>query len=154
MPDPGEQPKIIIDSDWKSQAQAEKERLAQKESEQAAKKPAGARGPHDMPPADFRTLVGSLATQALLYLGAFPDPETGRAVVAFDLAQHYIDLLGLLETKTKGNLTKDEEGELTGVLQELRMRFVEILDAVAKADKEGALRKSAGPMSPGSPAST
>jgi Domain of unknown function (DUF1844) len=123
-------PKIIVDSDWKAEAQAEKERLA--EQEQVAADGAAAGDPLE---ADFRALLGSLATQAMMYLGAFPDQD-GRAVVAPEYARHYIDLLGVLDEKTKGNLSDEESKELTSVLHELRARFVQIVQGVAAAGKE------------------
>lgn len=154
-------PKLIIDSDWKSQAQAEKEKLAAQERERAAKQPAGgaaAGGPRtgaakggeagmpDMPEANFDELLRLLLGQALLYMGAFPDPETGRAVVSLEMAKLHIDLLQVVETKTKGNLTPEESSALTRVLAELRMQFVEVAKAVAKAVQEGRLgRPGAGP---------
>ncbi len=150
MPDPtkpgqdaGGPPKIVVDSDWKSQARAEKDRLEQqakaREAEKKAVAPAGGGGmggaPGDpgegqLPPADFMTLLGTMVTQALMYMGAFPDPQTGRAVVSLEHAKFHIDLLGVLEAKTKGNLSPDESTELSGTLNELRMRFVEISKAV------------------------
>lgn len=135
MSDGAEQPKLIIDSDWKAQAQAEKERLAQQEQAKAAQ--SGGADADGMPPADFRTLVGMLATQALMYMGAIPD-EQGRAMVALDVAAHTIDLLATLAEKTKGNLTKDENEELTEVLRELRSRFVQLTGMVAEARKKQA----------------
>ncbi|MBX3357143.1 MAG: DUF1844 domain-containing protein [Phycisphaeraceae bacterium] len=134
-------PKIIVDSDWKAQAQAEKARLAAAEQEKASKAGTGpdARGvpggPDSgrMPPADFQTLLGTMVTQALMYMGAFPDPETGRAVVSLEHSKFHIDLLEVLATKTKGNLTEQEDHDLTQTLSELRMRFVEISKAVAAA---------------------
>ncbi len=140
---PAEQPKIIIDSDWKAEAQAEKERLSQEAEERQDK--SGAVGPDGLPPADFKGLLGALAVQALSYLGAFPDPQTGRAVVALDYAKHHIDLLEVLEKKTAGNLEKDEDEELTQILNELRMRFVQIAQAVAAQGEGG------GAPNPGAP---
>jgi hypothetical protein len=88
-------PKLHIDSDWKAQAQAEKERLAEKTAAKAAHEHGGAQG--EMPPADFRTLVATLASQAMMGLGAYGDPQTGRAIVDVVGAQFAIDLLGVLE---------------------------------------------------------
>ena len=51
-------PSLHVDSDWKAQAQAERERLAQQEAERAAREPQG--NPEELPPADFRSLVGML----------------------------------------------------------------------------------------------
>ena len=139
---PGEENKLIIDSDWKAEAQAEKEKLAQAEAE--AKPAAGA--PGELPEPDFRTVVSMLATQALMYLGAFPD-ETGRAVVAPEYAKMHIDLLDVLQVKTKGNLTDEEQDELDQVLNELRQRFVQVL-GIAQAQQG---QQSA--TNPGDPAS-
>jgi hypothetical protein len=165
MADQPDQPKIIIDSDWKAQAQKEKERLAAKEKEAQEKAasrqgsgggggvPGGApgRGEHadqGMPEPDFQALVGTMVTQALLYMGGFPDPQTGRAIVSLEHARFHIDLLATLEEKTKGNLTEDEAKDLSMAVNELRMRFVEIVKAVAQASKEGRIPRpgAAGPM--------
>ena len=80
---------------------------------------------------DFRTLVASLASQAMMGLGAYGDPQTGRVVVDVVGAQFAIDLLGVLEEKTKGNLTPEEATELTEVLAQLRSRFVYVAKLVA-----------------------
>lgn len=151
MPDsPGEQPKIIIDSDWKAQAQKEREKLAQKEQEAAAKKSqsaprpaagAAAEDPEGMPPADFQALVGTMVTQCLMYMGGFPDPQTGRALVSLEHARFHIDLLSVLEEKTRGNISKEESEDLKAAVNELRSRFVEIAKAIAQASKEGRLSR-------------
>ena len=124
-------PKIQVDTDWKAQAQAEKERLAKQEQEKQAQRGETGRD-RGLPPADFRTLVGTLASQAIMGLGAMGDPKTGRIVVDLDGSKFAIDLLGVLEEKTRGNLTSDEAGELTQVLVELRNRYVQITQLVAK----------------------
>ena len=131
--------KIIIDSDWKAEAQAEKERLSEQESKAAAAEGQG------LPEADFRGLLGAIATQAMMYLGAFPDEE-GRAMFAPEYARHYIDLLAVLEEKTKGNLSAEEAKELTGVLHELRVRFVQIIQSVAASAEQGGAGGPAGPL--------
>lgn len=132
-----EAPKLQVDSDWKAQAAAEREKLAAKEREMESKStgrsPAGA---EEFPPADFGGLVGTLASQALLYMGGMPDPETGRAIVAPEYARHAIDLLGVVQEKTKGNLTEQEAHELSEVLAELRSRYVQVSRAVAAAMAE------------------
>lgn len=118
---PDDAPKLHIDADWKEQAQAEKEKLSQK-IDDSPRQP----GPDDLPPADMRALVGSLASQALMGLGAYADPQTGRAMIDLMGSRFAIDLLGVLEEKTKGNLTPEEASELKEVLSELRQRFVQI----------------------------
>jgi hypothetical protein len=97
-----------------------------------------------MPPADFQSLVGSLATQAMIYMGGFPDPQTGRAIVSLEHAKFHIDLLGVLEEKTKGNVTPQEAQDLSQVLNQLRLRFVEITKAVAQVAAERRAGKGPG----------
>jgi hypothetical protein len=70
-------------------------------------------------------LVQMFSTQAIVALGLVPDPQTGQTTPRPNLARHFIDLLGVLETKTKGQLTRDEEQLLTANLHELRMAYVE-----------------------------
>lgn len=136
----GDEPKLIIDTDWKAQAQAEKERLS------ATAKPAA--GPGATPGADegeqgpigFQDLVSMLTTQALSYMGAYPDPRTGKAMIALDYAKLHIDMLGVLEEKTKGNLNEQEQTLITRTVAELRVEFVELVKAVDKAVAEGKIK--------------
>lgn len=147
----GETPKLHIDSDWKAQAQAEKERLAKLEVERTAERAKeresrrGPRGPlgeaggpgageEEVPPADFKSLVGVLASQALMGLGAYADNQ-GRVVVDLVGSKFSIDLLGVLEEKSRGNLTPEESKEMQAVLGELRSRFVQIASMVAQQMK-------------------
>ena len=142
MSDTPQGPKLIVDDDWKSQAQAEKQRLAEKEAQAQAKKQAagGADAPGGLPEKlGFNELVQVMATQALSYMGAFPDPQTGKAMVALDLARLHIDLLDVIEDKTNGNLSKDEAAMLKGTLHELRTQFVEITKYLRQAAAEGKL---------------
>lgn len=161
MADEQGKPKIHIDTDWKAQAQAEKEKLAQeaqmkKPSEGAPGTPSASAGPGEQrrpsgpagaepPPADFQTLLSGIVTQALLYMGAIPDPQTGQGMVHLDLARHYIDLLGVLEIKTKGNLTEEESKLLTQALHELRLNYMQLSKQVAEH-----LRKQAEAQAKGS----
>ena len=142
-----DEPKLIIDSDWKSSAQAEKEKLALKAAPKPG--PAGAQGElgDENRPITFDDLVGMLATQALSYMGYVPDPYTGQAMVSLEYAKLHVDLLGILETKTKGNLSPDEQASLDKTLTQLRSAFVEISIAVTKAVKEGKVKpvKMGGP---------
>jgi hypothetical protein len=78
-----------------------------------------------LPSIDFATFIVSLSHSALLHMGDAPHPETNKIETSLPLARQTIDLLGLLEEKTKGNLTGAEERLLTQVLFDLRMRFVE-----------------------------
>jgi len=130
-------PKLQIDSDWKAEAQAEKERLAAKEAEASAAAD-GQPAPGELPEANFKSLMGLLASQAIMGLGAYPDPETGAAVVDLVGSKFAIDLLGVLEEKTAGNISDEESKELTDVLGQLRSRFVQIADAVTQQQMNAA----------------
>jgi hypothetical protein len=79
-----------------------------------------------LPGIDFSTFILSLSHSAVLHLGEAPHPETNQIEQNLTLARQTIDLLGLLEDKTKGNLTGDEERLLTQVLFDLRLRFVDV----------------------------
>jgi len=140
------QPKIISDESWKEQARREKERLAEEErgappaaaAAGAAPKearpvggvkkgPAPGRGDRrgPLPQVTFLALVNSLAMQALFNLGGFADPKGNPVEPDLDVAKYHIDILQVLEEKTKGNLTEEEHQALTGVLHEVRMQFVQ-----------------------------
>ncbi len=131
--EPRPEPNIVVDEDWKSRVQAEKEAAAKKrDAEQPDAPPAtddvrdadARSGP--LPPASFELLVGMLWTQAVAAMGKMPDPVEGHAVVRPDVAKHYIDMLNMLEQKTKGNLTSNEAEMLSGLVHELRMMFLTI----------------------------
>jgi hypothetical protein len=72
-----------------------------------------------------------------MYLGALADPKSGRVVVDLNGAQFCIDLLQVLEEKTKGNLTDEEAEELRLVGTELRNRFVQISQLIARQAATG-----------------
>jgi hypothetical protein len=75
----------------------------------------------------FTAFVLSLASTAAIHLGDLPDPASGRpAEPNLEGAQQMIDILALLDEKTRGNLTAEERQVLEQVLYELRMRFVEV----------------------------
>lgn len=146
MSDP-DAPKIIIDDDWKSSAQAEKEKLAAAEKEKAEQ--AASQGPGGLPEhIGFKELISLFATQALMYLGAIPD-QSGRAMVSLEVAKLNIDLLGVIQEKTKGNLSEEEQEMIDGTVNELRMQFVEVSKAVAQAAQDGTLEQMA--MDPNNP---
>jgi len=78
-----------------------------------------------LPKVDFATFVLSLSHSALMHMGDAPHPETGGVQKNLLLARQTIDLIGMIEEKTKGNLTGDEERLITQILFDLRMRYVE-----------------------------
>ncbi len=125
---------LHVDSDWKAQAQAERERLAQQESARTSK--AAEPDPDALPPAEFRSLVGMLASQAVMGLGTMGD-EQGRVIVDLPGAKFAIDILEVLQTKTKGNLTPEEAREIDEILRELKVRFLQVARLVTEQMARG-----------------
>jgi hypothetical protein len=80
----------------------------------------------ELPAVDFVTFVVSMSHSALLHLGDAPDPATGTCEKNLPLARQTIDLLAVLQDKTRGNLSGDEERVLSQAIYDLRMRFVEV----------------------------
>jgi len=80
----------------------------------------------DLPRVDFATFILSLSHSALMHLGDAPNPETNAVERSLPLARQTIDLLELLEEKTRGNLTGDEERLFHQVLDDLRERYAEL----------------------------
>ena len=77
-----------------------------------------------MPAIDFATFVISLNSSALVQLGILEEPGTGQKTKNLPLAKQTIDVLVMLEEKTKGNLNRDEENILKSILYDLRMLYV------------------------------
>jgi hypothetical protein len=84
----------------------------------------------ELPPPDFDFLVYSLRLQAELNMGLLPYGEDRKP--DFDLGRHNIDLLAMLQQKTKGNLSAEEQRSLDNSVTELRFRFVEAKEQHAK----------------------
>jgi len=84
-----------------------------------------------LPKIDFPTLIMSLASASIISMGKVPDPQTGKTVKNLRLAQQNIDIISMLEEKTRGNLTDQEQDLIKNVLYELKLGFVD-------ATKEGA----------------
>lgn len=103
----------------------EPERPPEPEPSQAAREEPQ-KGPAASPQADFAGFILSLANTALINMGVAPDPMGGQPEVHLDGAEQMIDILGILQEKTQGNLTEEEEGLLDQILSELRMRYVEV----------------------------
>jgi hypothetical protein len=98
----------------------------QEESEQEAPR-------MPLPPASFLFLTLSLRAQCEIQLGLMHYGEDEKPEPDLDLARHTIDLMGVLHEKTKGNLTLEEQRTLENSLTELRFRYVQVSDEVAKA---------------------
>jgi len=121
-----EEKKIIVDEDWKAEAQREKEILAAQEEAEKKKIPEEkqARGP--LPEGNFAALISMLMTQALFALGLLQVKGQEKREPDLEMAKYNIDMLETLEEKTKGNLTKEEETVLANTINELRMGYVKV----------------------------
>lgn len=91
----------------------------------AAAPPPPPREQPPMPEMNFSTFVIGLITQTLILLGEVPDPAGTPAPVDIAAAKQMIDILGILQAKTKGNLDAAEAGLLENALYDLRMKFVQ-----------------------------
>src|SRR3989449_8904312 len=89
------------------------------------------------PALDFTALVLSLGSSAIVHLGEAPDPTTGqkREQPEFGMAQQSIDLVAMLQEKTRGNLTAEEARFLDNMLFDLRMLFVQVSKRPTAQDK-------------------
>ena len=137
-----EEPRIIVDEDWKSQVEREKEEL-KKQEQTGQSQSADSQSVDDfpLPPASFGVLLSTLVTQAMAGLGLFPDPATGESKVNRPLAKHFIDTISMLEEKTKGNLDQQEASQISDSLHQLRMAYLATADSSpdAAAPKKSAI---------------
>jgi hypothetical protein len=79
----------------------------------------------EYPPVDFHTFILSLGSSALLHLGELDHPDGHASKPDLALAKHTIDIIGMLQEKTKGNLSPPEERLIESLLYDLRLRYVE-----------------------------
>jgi hypothetical protein len=75
-------------------------------------------------PADFLQLIAKLYQDGLAFMGMFDDPQAGQSLANFPIASWHIDILGVLEEKTKGNLTEEEAKLLKEAVANLKVTFV------------------------------
>jgi hypothetical protein len=122
-----------VDEEWKKEVQREKAKLAQ---ETESKKEGG----QPLPQANFALFISGLATEVLIYLGEVENPLTKKKEKNLQRAKYSIDLLSIIEEKTRGNLSDQEKTLLEQVLYDLRMRFVTASEKPKKTPLEkGAL---------------
>jgi len=81
-------------------------------------------GPGVPGPADFLQLIGKLYQEGLAFMGLFDDPQSGQSMANFPIASWHIDILGVLEEKTKGNLTAEEAKMIKDAIANLKVTFV------------------------------
>lgn len=114
-----------VDESWKKQVEQDRESLT------------GGEPPDPDGPPSLGMLVSSLGMQAMMHLGLVEDPATKQAHLDLPHAQYVIDLLSVVEEKTRGNLTPEEDELLKGTLGELRMIFVKVAEAVREQQAKG-----------------
>jgi hypothetical protein len=102
--------------------EAEQEKATKEETPSAEGRPAVEE--EQLPEVNFATFVFSLSSSALLHFGEIPDPASGQKTKNLSMAKHTIDILAMLEEKTRGNLNPDEEQLFKNILYDLRMRYV------------------------------
>jgi hypothetical protein len=139
---------IASDEDWKNRVKAEDAALDQQFRNPAAdsdadkshaetpqpKQPTGSALPEgrqpqtqrEMPDPTFADLIGLLSAQAMMFLGLIPNPASQKSETQLPTARYFIDMIGILEAKTAGQLTKDESQALGNTLHELRMTYMEL----------------------------
>ena len=86
----------------------------------------------------FIEFVMMQAQNAALFLGQIPNPQTGQGEVNLELAKMFIDQLGMIQDKTRGNLTNEETAVLRNTLSNLQMAFVEVSRQVREGTTESA----------------
>jgi hypothetical protein len=102
------------------------EESAEKKAEEEEKTPPRSekRDTPLLPEANFTALIFSLSSTALFHLGDIPDPQTGEKHLDLPLAKHTIDTIAMLQQKTTGNLTEEEQKFTESILADLRWRFI------------------------------
>ena len=95
--------------------------------------PANAQPPADAPKASpaFENLIRMIGSNAAMVLGAYADPRTGQPVIDPEAARELIDMLDVLQEKTKGHLAEEEENLLLDLLGKLKMTYLEVNQALA-----------------------
>jgi len=95
-------------------------------------------------PASFVNFLSTIATNAAASLGAVPHPATGKRSLDLDTGKYWLDILGMLRDKTKGNLHKEESRLLEGLLADLRLQYVQLVRATEEKLKAQAAQKFSG----------
>jgi Domain of unknown function (DUF1844) len=141
-----EEKQLHIDEDWKAQVEQDKQKWRdQQRGQQPAQEPGDTRTDHvhevdqqidqragaqaaagrQLPPPSMLLLITTLSSQAMVAMGVMPAEDGKLHTADLEVAKHFIDMLGVLEDKTRNNLTQEETGYLGGTLHQLRLLFVE-----------------------------
>ncbi|MFM9904646.1 MAG: DUF1844 domain-containing protein [Pyrinomonadaceae bacterium] len=95
-------------------------------------------------PASFVNFLSMLATNAASALGAVPNPATGQRSLDLETAKYWLDVLGMIRDKTKGNLHPKEDRLLEGLLADLRLQYVQLVKATEEKLRSQAAQKLSG----------
>jgi hypothetical protein len=114
-----------VDFDTEKQAPSEAERPEHRKMAADFEAAAAEQEMPELPKLDFPTFVLSLSSSVLVHLGEIPEPESGQTMANLPVAKQTIDILSMLEQKTKGNLDPQEDTLLKDMLFELRMKYVQ-----------------------------
>jgi hypothetical protein len=117
----------VIDKRVEAEAAEKKEKVKKETKTQGKEAQKEEEQPRPVPEVNFSAFVYSLSTSALVHLGEIPEPITEKMDKNLPLAKQTIDILGILQEKTKGNLTQEEENLLNSFLYDLRMRYVKAI---------------------------
>jgi hypothetical protein len=115
-----------------------KETAAAKEAARQPEPAPAAQNEAAKPSRGLQMLVNFVAQNAAMLLGAYPDPRTGQAMLDLEGARELIDMLDALRDASRGNLASDDERLLLDVLGSLKLSYMEMTKAAAKATQEKA----------------
>lgn len=120
----------VYDKRYFSSTPEEREKIKEKEATENQEKKVESSEKKEkragrLPELSFSTFIFSLGSSALVQLGEIPDPVTQKHETNLDLAKQTIDILGMLQQKTKGNLTGEEEQVMENLLYDLKLIFVQ-----------------------------
>jgi hypothetical protein len=121
---PEDEPEIVVDTDWKAQVEKEKQAAPEAGDDAKAESESETSSGRELPPASLPTLISMFYSQALMGLGVMPNPASGETSTDLEVAKHSIDLLEMLQEKTKGNTDDEESDMFDQVLHQLRMAYV------------------------------
>ena len=112
------------DGERRERAAGEREKKFEPTPSTGSAQPSAELPPGTAPRIDFASYILSYYTQGLVFLGEAPNPFTNQKEQDLESARHMVDILGMLQEKTKGNLTREEDQLLESALYELRMKFM------------------------------
>ena len=120
------EPELVVDTDWKSQVEKEKQETSKQDDDFVAKDQLDPGGDptQDLPPANLSMLISTFYSQAMMALGVMENPNTGKKETDLVVAKHFIDTLEMLQEKTQGNTDENESKMFDEVLHLLRMAYV------------------------------